>query len=120
MNSWYHAAASRNRWGGDPEDYLPIHQFIDSSKRIIGDHRHRSMYHHTEGIFLCERLFGVTITTSLGRRVPVRLVAEQHVLEDLGWIPSPSDYVKNMEGQPWMGGKQHKTLPLSHVMGGKA
>jgi hypothetical protein len=112
MNSWFHARSSVNKWGGSPENYLPIHTFIDSSKMIIGDVRHRSLYHHTAGIFLAERIFGSTI--EVGQRlVPTRLIAEQHILEDLGWIPSPSDYIKNMELVTWMGGKQHKTMPLS-------
>lgn len=115
MNSWYHAVSCQKKWGGEAADYYDIHALIDSSKRTVGDVRHRSLYHHTEGIFLCERLFGSTITTSAGRPVPVRLIAELHVLEDLGWIPSPGDYIKNMTLNVWMGGKQHTKLPLSHI-----
>lgn len=116
MNSWFHAVSCSKKWGGEPADYYAVHVFIDSSKRIIGDVRHRAMYHHTEGIFLCERLFGTTLTTSAGREVPVREIAELHVKEDLGWIPSPADYItKNMNLNVWMGGKQHKKLPLSHL-----
>jgi hypothetical protein len=113
MNSYFHARSSVNEWGGEPEDYLPIHSFIDSSKQIIGDVRHRSMYHHTAGIFLCEKIFGPTIETCRGRKVPVRLIAEQHVLEDLGWIPSPADYLKETPVALWMSGKQHRHLSLS-------
>lgn len=118
MNSWYHAVSCSKKWGGTAEDYLEIHTFIDSSKQVIGDVRHRSVYHHTLGVFLCERIFGTTITTSAGAVVPVRLIAERHILEDLGWIPSPADYIKNMELQPWMGGRIRKSLPLSHITGG--
>lgn len=94
---------------------MEIESFIDSSKSVVGDVRHRSIYHHTFGIFLCEKLFGTTIKTSCNREVPVRLIAEQHILEDLGWIPSPSDYIKNMNLATWMGGKQHKKLPLTYI-----
>ncbi|MGR7002789.1 DUF6915 family protein [Yinghuangia aomiensis] len=92
MNSWHHAQASARKWGGEPELYLPVHEFIDSSKRIIGDVRHRSLYHHTEGVWLCQRIFGVTLDIPRQHsttQVPVRLIAEQHVLEDLGWLPRP-------------------------------
>lgn len=115
MNSYYHAVSCQKKWGGEPEDYYDIHSFIDSSKKIVGDVRHRSVYHHTEGIFLCERIFGTTIETSAGRKVPVRLIAELHVMEDLGWIPSPSDYISNMNLNVWMGGKQHKKLPIDFL-----
>lgn len=112
MNSWHHAQASARKWGGKPEDYIEVHEFIDSSKKILGDVRHRSLYHHTEGVWLCQRIFGRTLT--IGRcLVPVRLVAEQHVIEDLGWLPSPADYLDGMPIKPWMSGKKAVTVPLS-------
>ncbi|MFC6938287.1 DUF6915 family protein [Actinomadura yumaensis] len=93
MNSWRHAHSSAHKWGGTPEDYIEIHEFIDSSKKIIGDVRHRSLYHHTEGVWLCQRIFGRVLTipkTGGGhKQVPVREVAERHIIEDLGWLPSP-------------------------------
>lgn len=115
MNSWYHAQSAAKKWGGKPEDYLPVHEFIDSSKQIIGDARHRSLYHHTAGVFLAERIFGKTLT--IGRnRVPVRLIAERHILEDLGWLPSPADYINGMPLKPWMSGAQRRELPLAHIL----
>lgn len=119
MNSFHHAQSSARRYGGDPTLYLPIHEFIDGSKRIIGDSRHRSLYHHTEGVWLCQRIFGVTLDvpkTHTTVRVPVRLIAEQHILEDLGWLPSPADYTNGMTLKPWMSGSQRKTVPLSHLL----
>lgn len=116
MNSWYHAVSSANKYGGKPEDYIEIHEFIDSSKKIIGDVRHRSMYHHTEGVWLCQRLFGRTIIVLVNdkeKHIPVRLVAELHVEQDLGWLPSPADYINGMPIRAWMGGKQTKTVPAS-------
>ena len=112
MNSWYHAVSSAKKWGGQPEHYVTIHEFIDSSKKFIGDVRHRSIYHHTEGIWLCQMIFGHTIDLPEGKQVPVRLVAERHIIEDLGWIPSPADYIRDMPIQVWMSGKKTKTVPL--------
>lgn len=118
MNSWYHAKSSARKWGGSPEDYLPIHDFIDSSKKIIGDVRHRSIYHHTEGTFLCERIFGTTI--AVGRKqIPVREIAERHIIEDLGWLPTPADYIKGMPVEKWMSGSQRREVPLSLILGDK-
>lgn len=109
MNSWYHAKSAAHKWGGTPHDYLPIEEFIDSSKQVIGDARHRSLYHHTLGVFLCEKIFGKTLT--IGRvEVPVRLVAERHIIEDLGRLPSPHDYINNMVMAPWMSGAQRKEM----------
>lgn len=117
MNSWYHAVSAAKKWGGSPEDYLPVEEFIDSSKQVIGDVRHRSLYHHTLGVFLCEKVFGKTLAIPKGEerviRVPVRLVAERHILEDLGWLPSPKDYIDGMPIKPWMSGAQKKDMDLS-------
>ena len=58
--------------------------------------------HHAEGIFLCERVFGTTITNSDGRAVPVRWVGEQHVKEDLGRIPTACDWLRAIKPEAWM------------------
>jgi len=102
-HSYHHAVSSARKWGGTPDDYIALHTWFDSSKEIIAGFRHRALRHHCEGIFLAERLFGVTITLSTGRIVPVRLIGERHVLEDLGRIPSFADWVRCIRPEPWMG-----------------
>lgn len=104
---YHHALSSVRKWGGVPEDYLALHQWFDEpSKLIIADFRHRALRHHAEGIFQLERQFGVTIAISTGRILPVRLVGEQHVREDLGFIPSFADWVRCIRPEPWMGRAQ--------------
>lgn len=100
---FYHAQSSVRKYGGSINDYLPIHNWFDASKSHIGDVRHRALRHHSEGIFLCEQIFGVTILNSDGRSVPVRFIGEQHVVEDLGRIPTPSEWLSEMSIKPWMG-----------------
>lgn len=34
--------------------------------------------------------------------VPTRWIAEQHVLEDFGRIPTAADFLREMTVQPWM------------------
>lgn len=53
-----------------------------------------------------ETLFGTTITNSAGRIVPVRLIGEQHVLDDLGRIPSFADWARAIRAEPWTGRAQ--------------
>jgi hypothetical protein len=123
VNSWNHAVSAARKWGGTPRDYIEIEEFIDSSKEILGDVRHRSMYHHTAGVWLCQRVFGRVITVAREHGsvdVPVRLIAERHVIEDLGWLPSPADYIAGMPIAAWMSGSQRKELPLSHLLKGVA
>lgn len=99
---YYHALSSVRKWGGVVEDYLPLHQWFDHSKAILADPRHRALRHHAEGIFMLEALFGATIVNSDDRTVPVRLVGEQHVREDLGSIPSFADWARLITPQAWM------------------
>lgn len=119
MNSWFHAQSAARKWGGKPEDYLPIEEFIDSSKKVIGDVRHRMMYHHTLGVFLCQDVFGPTLQVGEHKVVPVRLIAERHIIEDLGWLPSPADYIKDMPIATWMSGAKKTQVALS-MLGLKA
>ena len=102
-HSYHHAVSSARKFGGIPADYQAVHDWIDGSKQIIADFRHRALRRHAEGCFAAEALFGTTLTNSAGREIPVRLIAEQHILEDLGRIPSFADWVRNIRPEPWMG-----------------
>lgn len=103
MNPHFHSKTSVKRWGGKPEDYQPIHDWFDATKEMFADCRHRALRHHSHGIFECERVFGKFIVNSDGREVGVRMIAEQHVMEDCGGrIPTVADWLGEMKKQPWM------------------
>jgi hypothetical protein len=78
-------------------------QLVDESKLIIADYRHRALRHHAEGIFMAERLLGLTVRLSTGNVIPTRWIGEQHVREDLGRIPSFADWARAIRPEPWMG-----------------
>jgi len=113
---YHHALSSARKWGGAADDYLHIHNWFDESKKIVADFRHRALRHHAEGIFMAETIFGATIMLSTGRIIPVRWVGEQHVREDLGFIPSFADWTKAIRPEPWMGRalKLEESLESSH------
>ena len=102
MNPYYHAVSSAKKYGGKPEDYQAIHDWFDESKMMYANFRHRALRHHAEGCYMAERIFGHTITNSVGRKVPTRFIGEQHILEDLGFIPSVQDWMSNITAQDWM------------------
>lgn len=104
MKPFLHARGSASRWGGKPQDYLPIHDFIDSSKATMPDMRHRALYHHALGCYLVEKIFGHTIVNSDGREVSTRDVAESHIIEDLGFLPSVEDWLDELPMSKWHGG----------------
>jgi hypothetical protein len=121
LKPFLHGMVSAKKFGGKPEDYQKIHDFIDSSKAHIADIRHRALLHSSFGIYLCELVFGVNIVNSDGDLVSVRDIAEEHVIEDLGRIPSVQDWLGNMTIQQWMGGKvkTRKRTVKSTILGEK-
>lgn len=106
MKSHLHANASVSKFGGVRDDYIEIHEFLDSTKAHHADMRHRALLHNSWGIYLAERIFGRTFINASGKEVSVRDVCENHILEDLGRIPSVSDYLNNMVLQTWMCGQR--------------
>jgi hypothetical protein len=112
MNTMYHCKGSVHKWGGKPEDYQAIHDFVDSSKSTMPDIRHRALLHSAFGCFMVERVFGVSIVNSEGREVPVREIVERHIIEDLGFIPTVEDFLAciPLSEAKWMGGHVGKLL----------
>jgi hypothetical protein len=115
MTPFHHAESSVKRWGGVPEDYIAIHDWFDETKQYTGDYTHRALRHHSAGIQWAIEKFGHAIKNSKGDSVPVKLIAEQHVQEDCAFIPTPADWLKNLEKKPWMlkVGKTHTVTTLS-------
>jgi hypothetical protein len=112
-STYYHAQSSARLFGGVPEDYLEAHCWMDATKEHYADFRHRALRHHSLGIFEGERELGVTITNSDGKKVPVRYVLEQHVLEDCGGtIPTVADWLSCIKPEPWMA---KATLTRKHI-----
>ena len=99
----FHAQSSVRRFGGKVEDYAAIHDWLDGSKEMFADFRHRALRHHSQGVFECQRVFGQTIINSDGRIVPVRYIAERHIQEDCGGVvPSVSDWLSRIRPETWM------------------
>lgn len=108
MKPIIHAKSSARKYGGNPDDYVDIHQFMDSSKAALADVRHRALLHSAFGCFVVEKVFGLTRINSDGKEYSVRDVAEDHCIEDLGFIPSVEQWLGNMTIQAWMGGRSNK------------
>lgn len=102
---FHHSLSSVKKFGGVPSDYQALHDWLDASKEHYANWRHRALRHHSQGIFEAERLFGTTIRNSDGKEVPTRLVAEQHIKEDLGRVPTLADWLSaigNPDIPKWM------------------
>jgi predicted nucleotide-binding protein (sugar kinase/HSP70/actin superfamily) len=98
----HHAISSVKNWGGKLEDYIAIHNWFDDTKAYHPDFRHRVIRHHSLGIKECIEKFGDYIVNSDNKKVPVKLIGEQHVKEDCGYVPSLSDWLINLNAKPFM------------------
>lgn len=132
MKPYQHSRISVSKFGGTESDYQAIHDWFDSTKSSVADMRHRMILHNAFGIFLCEQVFGTMeqkadgswirmpyIVNSEGAKVQVRDIAEQHVLDDLGQIPSLDKCLSSMELENWMGGpiRARKVMRLGDLKG---
>lgn len=109
MKSWLHSNIHAKKYGGSPDDYADIDDFIDSSKQAVADVRHRAILHSAFGCFIVEQVFGRTRVNSAGKTYSPRDVAEDHIQQDLGFIPSMENYLNCMSIEPWMSGtRKHK------------
>ena len=77
---------------------------MDSSKAALPDVRHRAILHSSFGCYVVEQAFGRTRLNSAGKEYSTRDIAEDHCIEDLGFIPTVDQWFKTMDIQPWMGG----------------
>lgn len=119
MKPYIHAKGSVRKWGGTVDDYLKFHNWFDQTKAHVADMRHRAILHNAFGIFLLEQQFGVYFTNSEGKVCQVRDIGEQHVIEDLGRIPSLDECMKNMPMEAWFGGpiRRKKVIRLEDIAG---
>ena len=96
MKPLLHAKIAAKTFGGVWQDYIEIENFFDQTKGHIPDSRHRMVLHNSFGIMLAEQVFGVAIKNSIGRDVSVRDIAERHVIDDLGYIPTLFEVFKDV------------------------
>ena len=97
MNAVKHCQISVKRWGGVESDYLEIHNFIDHTKSLCADARHRILHTHWAVNHIVIPIFGHSLVNSEGKRVDVKDMCERdHLLVDYQnkFIPTLSDFVE--------------------------
>ena len=88
------------RWGGVEDDYREIHEFIDSTKTLCADGRHRILHTHWAIRRIVVPAFGQTLTNADGKDIDVGDLCERdHLLADYGnrFVPTIGDFVANIE-----------------------
>jgi hypothetical protein len=112
---YYHAISSAKRFGGVPEDYLKLYEWFNHGEASQPDFKHRCLSHHAQGIFDATEVFGLTLTISTGAEVAVRLIGEQHVKKDLGFIPTLQDWMELLTAKRWMSPRAKLLFSKQHA-----
>jgi hypothetical protein len=103
-NPEIHSKSSVKRWGGKIEDYIAIHELIDSPKATMNNNSSRALTHNTWFAYtIIPKIFGYNITNSSGKSVDTIDIAMLHIAEDfrMKFVPTPQDYLKHLQVQPW-------------------
>jgi hypothetical protein len=103
-NPLIHSKSSVKRWGGKVEDYLPLHELIDSPKATMNNNSARALTHNTWFAYtIMPKIFGYNITNSDGRSVDVVDIAMLHIAEDfrMKFVPTAQDYLQHLQVQAW-------------------
>ncbi len=96
MSPYKHSLSSQKKWGGNWEDYLKIHEFLDSTKLHEVNWQHRAILHNTFGVGLCEQIFGTILVNSESKEIETRYIAIQHIKEDCGKVPTIREWLEGL------------------------
>lgn len=100
MTPLEHSFLSVRDFGGKPEDYLKIHEFLDQTKGYYPDWRHRMILHNSFGMILTEQFYGPGFKNSDGKLVSTREIARRHIVQDLGFVPTIQDWMREVKFNP--------------------
>ncbi|GIW89663.1 MAG: hypothetical protein KatS3mg109_0095 [Pirellulaceae bacterium] len=98
MVPYDHACLHAEMFGGKPEDYLPVDEFLDQTKGHCPDFRHRSILHNAFGMLLAEQVLGPVVINSDGEPIAVREIARQHIMQDCGCVPTLKEVLDALTG----------------------
>jgi len=73
VKPYRHARSSAAKYGGFPDDYLAIHDYMDSTKSAVPDVRHRAILHSAFGVFIVEFCEPQCFVVFYHRRIPEQL-----------------------------------------------
>lgn len=104
-NPRIHSLSSIKRWGGVIDDYIKIHELLDSPKSCMNNNSARLMTHNTWFAYtIIPLIFGYNITNSDGKSIDTVDIAMLHIAEDfrMKFVPTPQDYLKHLTVPVWM------------------
>ncbi len=96
MKPLQHAQISQKTHGGCWQDYIEVHNFLDSSKAACAHFKHRFLLHHQEGIELGIKICGQNVVNSEKKIVETGQILTEHLTQDLGRVVTVEDWARDL------------------------
>ena len=91
---WIHSLSSARRFGGKPEDYIEIHNLMDSSKAAMSSNAHRALTH--SHVFVPPKNMWTPFMSNVAHANDIELVR----FED-GWLAAEYNKVPPVSHALW-------------------
>jgi hypothetical protein len=101
MKPLQHARITAHRYGGEWQDWIAIHDWIDRSKAIFPSMQHRMFLHSDFGEWLIVRTHGESINAEDGAVVSTRDLFRDHQVEDLGRVVTLAEWLHEVDADYW-------------------
>lgn len=96
MKPLQHAQISQKTHGGCWQDYIEVHNFLDSSKAACAHFKHRFLLHHREGIELGIKVCGQNLVNSEKKIIETGQILTEHLTQDLGKVVCVEDWARDL------------------------
>ncbi len=78
-------------------------QFMDWPRDYLADRRYRRVLHNSWGVSMAVEAFGLLLTCASDQaELPVQLLAEQHILQEMPAVPTLEASLEGITLQRWM------------------
>ena len=102
MKPLQHARVTAHHYGGEWQDWIAIHDWIDRSKAIFPSMQHRMFIHSDFGEWLTVKIHGEAIEAKDGTVIPTRDLFRDHQVEDLGRVVTLAEWLREIDADYWM------------------
>ena len=101
MKPLQHARITAYRYGGEWQDWIAIHDWIDRSKAVFPSMQHRMFIHSDFGEWLAVRIHGEMIGAGDRTIISTHDLFRDHQVEDLGRVVTLAEWLREIDADYW-------------------
>lgn len=101
MKPLQHARITAHRYGGQWQDWIALHDWVDRSKMIFPSMQHRMFLHSDFGEWLTVQIHGESIAAADGTVVATRELFRDHQVEDVGRVVPLAEWLREIDMEYW-------------------